>query len=267
MTQKNLSPVLFVPHGGGPLPLLEDPNHRSLITFLKSVSSELVVPDAIIVVTAHWEASVVTVSSSTTPDMIYDYQGFPPESYEFKYPAPGSPELAADIVHCCQQGGVKAVLTDRGFDHGTFVPLMLMFPQARIPIVQISLLSNLDPVAHINLGVALQPLRHKNLLFVGSGMSYHNLPAFFQKDQVSHQQSEEFDHWLTQTCCSSETSESQLEALENWQQAPHARRCHPREEHLLPLLVCAGTAAKTHCARRNYSDTLFDKCVSGYIWR
>ena len=263
-------PILFVPHGGGPMPLLGDENHLALTAFMRSLGNELPRPSAIVVVTAHWEEKVATISSSPSPGMLYDYSGFPPESYEFKYPAPGSPKLAQEIAQLLQAKGIESRLDPtRNYDHGTFVPLMLMYPQADIPVVQLSLLNNFDPEAHIAMGEALAPLHSQEVLILGSGMSFHNMRAFFTVNHTTRGRSESFDSWLTETLTNTGLSrDEQLERLVNWQEAPEARFCHPREEHLLPLLVCygAGSASSTRAAKI-FETFLFDTKISAFLWR
>lgn len=265
-----LMPVLFVPHGGGPMPLLGEPNHRQLIHFLKSVSADLPLPKAILVVTAHWEASSVRLSSHSAPEMLYDYYGFPPESYEFQYPAPGYPELAQTISSHLESVGIDSRLDGvRGFDHGCFVPLMLMYPQAEVPVVQMSLISGLDPEMHLKLGEALAFLRAQGVLIVGSGMSFHNMQAFFSKQASTPARSERFDEWLTETLTAPELSvQERKKRMKNWQDAPEARFCHPREEHLLPLHVCLGAGSvESAVADKVFSGWLFDTKISAFIWR
>ena len=148
--------VLAVPHGGGPMPILGDPAHDPLITFLRTVASTIGRPKAIVVVSAHWETTGPSITAAQAPGLIYDYGGFPPEAYELAYPAPGAPELAAEIGELLQAGGFDPMLrTDRGFDHGVFVPLLLMYPDAQIPVVQLSMLAGLDPIAHLQMGQSI----------------------------------------------------------------------------------------------------------------
>jgi len=262
-------PVLFVPHGGGPMPLLGDENHRVLTEFMRSVGKELPRPKAIVVITAHWEEDIVTVSSSPSPGMLYDYHGFPPEAYQFKYPAPGSPKLAQDIAELLKDKGIESRLdSKRSYDHGTFVPLMLMYPLADIPVVQISLLSNFDPSAHIAVGEALAPLHSQGVLILGSGMSFHNMQAFFKFNQSTRSRSESFDIWLTETLTDENISrDEQTTRLTHWQEAPEARFCHPREEHLLPLLVCygAGSVNSAHAVKM-FDTFLFNTKISAFSW-
>lgn len=264
-----LMPVLFVPHGGGPMPLLHEPNHRDLSHFLTSVTDGLPRPTAILLVTAHWEEDVATLSSAAAPGMLYDYYGFPPESYRLRYPAPGNPELAAQIAELLAAAGIASRLdVKRDFDHGTFVPLMLMYPQADIPVVQLSLLSNLNPLAHIAIGRALAPLREQGVLIVGSGMSFHNMQAFFSGDPSVLDKSGQFDTWLTDTLTHhSRSVDEQSQRLTGWAQAPEARFCHPREEHLLPLHVCFGAGVvASGKAVKIFNGLLFNTRISGFLW-
>lgn len=266
----SLMPVVFVPHGGGPMPLLGDENHRELTHFMQSLAAGWPRPAAMVVITAHWEEEVASITYSPAPDMMYDYYGFPPESYEFKYPAPGNQPLAKKIQQLLQDHSIDARLDNhRAFDHGTFVPLMLMYPAADIPVVQLSLLSSLDPAAHIAIGKALAPLREQGVLIVGSGMSFHNMRAFFSNDPSVKGKSEIFDAWLTETLTEPHLTNPEREArLRDWSSAPQARFCHPREEHLLPLLVCWGAANQgSPAAEQNFSGALFNTAISGYLWR
>lgn len=263
---KSLSPVLFIPHGGGPLPLLGDPAHQQLVSFLRSISSRIATPSAICVISAHWEASLATITSGMMPSLIHDYYGFPEEAYNIQYPAPGSPKLANRIFAALQQNHILARLDEqRGFDHGLFVPLKLMFPTASIPCVQLSLLSNLDPAAHIEIGKALRPLRRENVLFIGSGFSFHNLPAFFSNTNGQDEQNAAFEAWLIDCCTQPTASFSERASrLIDWQGAPAARYCHPREEHLMPLHVCA--ALSDTAAELVFSGEVLGKKTCGFIW-
>lgn len=264
-----LMPVLFVPHGGGPMPLLGEPNHRELTAFMRSISAELPRPKAIVVITAHWEESQVSISSSAAPGMLYDYYGFPPESYAFKYPVAGDPVLAQHMADLLAANGIESRLDSRrDLDHGSFVPLMLMYPQADIPVVQLSLLKSLNPAAHIALGRALAPLREQGVLILGSGMSFHNMNAFFSGNASTPARSERFDDWLTETLTLGELNQSERdERLVQWKQAPEALFCHPREEHLLPLHVCFGAASvASPAAQKVFSGFLFNTKISAFLW-
>jgi aromatic ring-opening dioxygenase catalytic subunit (LigB family) len=265
-----LMPVIYVPHGGGPLPLLGEESHRELIDFLKNVAAQLPRPKSILVISAHWEERIAHVSAAAAPAMIYDYQGFPPASYQYQYPAPGKLALADKVVDLLREQGIEAALdSTRGFDHGTFVPLMLMYPQADIPVVQLSLLKSLDPVAHIALGKAIAPLREQGVLIVGSGMSFHNMRAFFSDEPEVNGKSKKFDDWLSETLTHDDLSiHAQQTRLEQWRNAPEAHFSHPREEHLLPLHVCFGAATSASTkAEKNFSGLLFNTFIAGFIWR
>jgi aromatic ring-opening dioxygenase catalytic subunit (LigB family) len=264
----SLMPVVFLPHGGGPMPLLGDANHRELITFLKGLSGQLPTPEAILLITAHWEEPVASISSAAAPGMLYDYYGFPPESYEFQYPAPGSPELATRVEALLQQQGIDAHLDERrDYDHGTFVPLMLTYPEAQIPVVQLSLIHSLNPAAHIELGKALAPLREEGVLILGSGMSFHNMRAFFSGDPAVTSRSEIFDNWLEQTLTRPSIAEIEQQLIA-WETAPEARFSHPREEHLLPLLVCFGAASERPApVEKVFSGLFLGARISSFMWR
>ena len=177
--------VLFISHGGGPLPLLGDPGHREMVSTLQSLANTLPKPDAILVISAHWEASRPTVTSSAQPGIVYDYGGFPPEAYQIQYPSPGAPELARQITTALKQAGIEAGSdANRPYDHGLYVPLKLMYPDADIPSIQLSLIEGLDPDLHIRIGEALRSVTtslpaDKRLLVIGSGFSFHNIRAFF----------------------------------------------------------------------------------------
>jgi aromatic ring-opening dioxygenase catalytic subunit (LigB family) len=269
MAGETVSPVLYIPHGGGPLPLLGDPGHKGLADFLKNIVTQISKPASILIISAHWEEKFPTLTSGSHPELIYDYSGFPEESYHIQYNAPGDPQLAQDLLDLIQAAGGQAKLDDRrGFDHGMFVPLKLMYPDAQIPCVQLSLIKGLDPASHIALGKSLSAIRSKNVLIVGSGLSFHNLRAFFSPAVGSGVESEAFDQWLTETCTSPNLSaEEREQRLIDWEQAPHARFCHPREEHLLPLQVCYGAAcAESPRAEVVFNQELMGRRVSGFIW-
>ncbi len=239
--------VLFISHGGGPLPLLGNPGHREMVDRLKDIAGKLRKPSAILVISAHWEESVPTITSGAKPPLIYDYSGFPPESYEIQYSCPGEPALAGQVHEALQKAGISSRLDNqRGFDHGVFVPLKLMYPAADIPCVQLSLIRNLDASTHLAIGRALQGLDYDNLLVIGSGFSFHNMRAFFAPNTAEIEaRNRAFEDWLEQTCCDAGMEEAERsERLLHWDRAPHARFCHPREEHLLPLHVCYGLANK-----------------------
>ncbi len=261
--------ALYIPHGGGPLPLLGDARHVHMVSFLQNIVTTFPKPAAIIMVSAHWESAVPSITSGAQPQLIYDYSGFPSESYEFRYDAPGDPDLANEVAALItSHGGSYRLDNKRGFDHGLFIPLSLMYPAADIPCIQISLLNNLDPEQHIQLGQQLAALGNKNILFIGSGMSYHNMRGFFTADAQGTHDSLAFDAWLTDTCANPSLSVDEREQrLINWEKAPAARSCHPREEHLLPLHVCFGFAREhAPTARSVFNNEIMGKRASAYMW-
>jgi 4,5-DOPA dioxygenase extradiol len=267
MSQNPLSPVLFLSHGGGPMPLLGDASHQKLIQFTQEITQTFTKPSAILVISAHWEESQPTITSAAFPSLIYDYNGFPKESYKIKYPASGAPELANKVFNLLNSAGIAAKLDNqRGFDHGVFVPLKLMYPQADIPCVQLSLVSSLQPQQHIQIGKALASLRTENVLIIGSGFTFHNMRAFFAAaTKESQAMNASFEQWLVDTCSSTQCTEADREQkLIHWEIAPAARYCHPREEHLLPLLVCYGFAGAA--AKKVFEFEILGKMSSAYIW-
>jgi len=261
------SSVVYLSHGGGPLPLLGDTSHQNMIDVIRKLTPTLIKPSAILVISAHWEETKPTITSAALPSLIYDYYGFAKEAYEIKYPALGAPELAKKIFNLLGNAGISAELDElRGFDHGLFVPLKLMYPKANIPCVQLSLISSLQPEAHIQMGKALAALRTENVLIIGSGFSFHNINAFFAAStQQSQAMNQSFEQWLIETCSNGQFTEQERERrLIDWQSAPAASYCHPRAEHLLPLHVCygvAGTAAETV-----FEFEVMGKMVSAYVW-
>ncbi len=264
------SSIIYLPHGGGPLPLFNDAEHHALIQFLSSISQQLIQPKAILVISAHWEEEITTVSGAAAPDMLYDYYGFPEESYQVTYPAPGSPQLASQVADMLKQHGIKvAIDANRGFDHATFVPLKLMYPEARLPVVQLSLTKHMDPEVHINVGQAIANLAQEGILIIGSGLSFHNMHAFMTEEQNALQKSQQFDHWLNDALLNKQTSwQEKQQSLINWEHAPQAKFCHPREEHLLPLHVCFGAAKKNKLiSEQVFNDTLFGCKISGFLWQ
>jgi len=264
----SLAGVLYLSHGGGPMPLLGDPGHKNLLDFLKIVTPMLGKPSAILVVSAHWEARVPTITSGPMPALVYDYYGFPKESYQIRYPAAGNPVLAEKVFNLLASHGIAAKLDgQRGFDHGLFVPLKVMYPEADIPCVQLSLVDDLQPEGHIRIGKAIAGLRKENVLIIGSGFSFHNLRAFFDPPTAETQAlNQAFEGWLIDTCSNRQLTEAERERrLVDWQQAPAARYCHPREEHLLPLHVCYG-AAQT-AAGRVFEFSVLGKMASAYLWQ
>lgn len=261
-------PTWFIPHGGGPCFFMDwnPPDAwQNMGDFLKAVASTLPrTPKAIVMVSAHWLEPHFAVTSSAQPELTYDYYGFPPHTYELKYPARGAPELADQIVKTLTAAGMaSATNPQRGFDHGMFIPLKLIFPQADIPVVQLSLHNSLNPTQHLEAGRALQALRNQNVLIIGSGMSFHNMRAYgnSQFGPVS----DTFDEWLTQAV--EANPEDRYRLLSNWDQAPGARDCHPphAEEHLIPLMTIAG-AAGMDTGYKVFSDRVMETTLSAFTF-
>ncbi|MCB1836338.1 MAG: dioxygenase [Alcanivoracaceae bacterium] len=260
--------ILYLSHGGGPLPLLGDAGHREMVSALNNVAAQIQTPSAILVISAHWEEERPTVTSGASPALVYDYYGFPEESYHIQYPCAGAPAFAQRVHEALKSAGFDAQQDDeRGFDHGLFVPLKIMYPDADIPCIQLSLLSSLDAEQHIQLGEALRSLQEENLLVIGSGFSFHNMRAFFaeETDEI-RAMNEGFDAWLNDTCLNAELSEAaRRQRLVEWDTAPHARYCHPREEHLLPLQVCYGLAQRP--ASTAFHCRILGKQASMFLWQ
>lgn len=238
-------PTFFVPHGAGPCFFMDwDPadTWNAMGTWLRGLEAQAGArPRALLVVSAHWEAPVFTVTAARDPGLIYDYGGFPESTYRITWPAPGSPGLARQVRDLLGSNGIAQADDDhRGLDHGVFIPMKLAFPQADIPVVQLSLRQGLDPTEHLAMGQTLAPLRDEGVLIIGSGMSYHNMRRFRLRGGPVDPDSVAFDGWLSETV--SLPADDRTTRLASWADAPGARASHPREEHLLPLHVVAGAA-------------------------
>lgn len=263
---QNKAQIVYFSHGGGPLPLLGNKSHKAMIEFMKHIPSQLNTPEAIIVISAHWEERIATLLGAQAPELFYDYYGFPDEAYEIKYPAPGNPELADRIARILKKNNIQAQIdTQRGFDHGMFIPLALMYPKANIPTTQISLIRGLDSQAHIELGDGLRELMSENILVIGSGFSFHNMGAFSMSgENIQDRANDNFQNWLIDVCVNSLSQDERNKNLISWQKAPSAKYCHPREEHLLPLHVCVGMANKP--AKLVFDDYILGKRAVAFLW-
>jgi aromatic ring-opening dioxygenase catalytic subunit (LigB family) len=241
---------------------MDDPQGiwTGMAEFLRAIPATLPKPPtAILIVSGHWETQGFAVTGSKQPPLLFDYYGFPPHTYQLRYDAPGSPDLAAAVAERLSAGGfMTAIDADRGYDHGVFVPLKVAFPEAHIPVIELSLDRSLDASLHLALGAALAPLRAQNVLVIGAGMSVHNLRAL--GDPRMTQPGTEFDTWLTAAACADAPRRNL--ALSRWQEAPHARLCHPRPEHLLPLMVAAGAAQSA--GRRVFHEMILGTPISGF---
>jgi aromatic ring-opening dioxygenase catalytic subunit (LigB family) len=259
-------PTYFIPHGGGPCFFMEwNPRDAwdAMAAFLRGIAATLPErPKAIVLVSAHWQETGFVVTAAENPGLIYDYYGFPPHTYQLQYPAPGSPTLAERLVKLLAAAGLPAGKhATRGFDHGMFIPLLLMFPAADIPVVQLSLATSMDPALHLQAGRAIAALREEGVLVVGSGMSFHNMRAYGDPRYIPV--AEEFDGWLRATLEAPPADRDA--ALAEWVQAPSGRLSHPPrgEEHLLPLMVAAGAAGED-LGRCVYRDRVMETALSGY---
>jgi len=257
-------PAFFIPHGGGPCFFMDwhpkgvwDGMAEYLRCFADGLQDDI---KAIMVISAHWEEDIIKVTGNARPELIYDYYGFPPHTYELEWPARGNPDIARQLASALNDGGIECQIDEqRGFDHGVFIPLRLGFPDAHIQTIQISLNASLSPEMHLEIGKLLKPFRDQGILIIGSGMSFHDVGALMGRKDISG--SEEFDSWLSETVLMA--SDGREDRLLNWSSAPYARHCHPREEHLIPLHVVAGAATGGE-GRVDYSETVLGAKISAY---
>jgi aromatic ring-opening dioxygenase catalytic subunit (LigB family) len=263
-------PAIFLPHGGGPCFFMDwtwgpaDTWHKTQ-RFLEGIAASLPEhPRAMVVISGHWEEAAFTAGAAPGPRMIYDYSGFPAHTYNLTWPALGNPGLAQRVARRLREAGLASDLSaDRGYDHGVFVPLKVAFPNAEIPVVTLSLASgpdgSFDPAMHVAAGRALASLRDEGVLIVGSGMSFHNLGAYFRPETL--EASRAFDTWLTETVESPAAERDPR--LADWRSAPYARFSHPREEHLAPLFVVTGAGGDAP-GKRVFNDEPMGAAISAY---
>lgn len=269
MTTSSRLPTLYIPHGGGPcffmepMPGLPPDTWDAMAAFLRGIPSSVGArPKAALVISAHWECDEPTVLASEKYSLLYDYYGFPEHTYRLTYPAHGDTALGSRVQALLAKAGITPQTEhERGLDHGVFIPFKLIYPDADMPIVQLSLRHDLDPAKHLAIGRALAPLRDEGVLIVGSGLSYHNLRDFFSSNAAANQASAQFDAWLGNAISAAPDERERL--LMQWKAAPGAQACHPRSEHLLPLMVVAG-AAGADAGHLNYREQLMGKMVSAY---
>ena len=252
-------PAIYLPHGGGPCFFMDwDPPHMwdPMAEYLRALPALIgQKPKAIVVISAHWEAPEFTIQTGLTPPLYFDYGGFPPHTYELTWPAQNSEPLIARVSELIKSTGIRLNTdSERGYDHGVFIPLKVAFPDNDVPVLQISLKTGLDPEAHLALGRALPPLRDEGVLLIGSGISFHHMRHFFQPIEGGRNGSHAFDDWLQATIKA--PREAREMALQNWGQAPFARACHPREEHLIPLMIMAGAAGDSRGSIPYHQDSL-----------
>lgn len=263
---KMRQPSLFIPHGGGPCFFLNPdgscpPAWQRMRDFLAMILPSLPEPPrAILIVSGHWEEADFTVHTGEQPDLLFDYYGFPEHTYRLRWDAPGAPAVARRAKGLLEEArfavGENAA---RGWDHGVFVPLKVAVPDADIPTMQLSLRTDLDPEAHIRAGAALAPLRDEGVLIVGSGMSFHNMRTL---GRDVREQADRFDDALTAAVTDPDPARRRAR-IADWATLPQARFAHPREEHLLPLMVALGAGGDdpaTHVLR----DQVIGWTVSAY---
>jgi len=250
-------PSYFLSHGGGPWPFMKDEygaRHALLGASLGDLPRQIGLrPTAVLVVTAHWEGPDFLISANLQPGMMYDYSGFPAHTYAVRYGAPGAPALATRVKALLNDAGQAASLDhQRGFDHGTFTLMASIYPDASVPVLQLSLKHGYDPLTHVAVGRALAPLRSEGVLIIGSGLSYHNLRQFGPAGRIA---SHQFDAWLQSTL--QLPPAARIAQVLAWDQAPAARLAHPREDHLLPLMVALGAAENELAACIYHEDDFF----------
>ena len=261
-----MQPTFFINHGGGPCFFLDPGPMRDtwseLEEYLHGFTATLdEQPRAVLVISGHWEEARPTVNAGAAPPLLFDYGGFPEHTYQLTWPAPGDPQLATRVRDLLGHAGIDSGSDERrGWDHGVFVPLKVMFPEADIPTVQLSLKRGLYPEAHLAIGHALAPLREEGVLIVGSGQSYHNMRGFIGGGGRVDPEAEAFDAWLREAMADGNTRDHSLIA---WEQAPGARQAQPREDHLLPLMVAAG-AASGEPGQTAFHGHALGKPISGF---
>ncbi|WP_176083948.1 class III extradiol ring-cleavage dioxygenase [Martelella sp. HB161492] len=269
-------PVYFIPHGGGPWPFMEnlsgvlrdDDPWKPLEVFLRGMDKEIGRrPKAVLVISAHWpNVPKLTVSTAAHPGMYFDYGGFPAHTYQLKYPAPGAPAIAEHVRDVLKAKGIETETNDsRGYDHGVFIPFMLIYPKADVPIIMMSLDPDLSAETHFRIGQALESLRDEDILIVGSGLSYHNMRMFFRRNGEHEAQSARFDDWLADAVSIADP-EARLAKLATWTDNPDAIASHfPEHDHLVPVFAAAGAAGsdtgvpvlKTDFLNKRYSAYRF----------
>jgi 4,5-DOPA dioxygenase extradiol len=247
-------PSLFVSHGAPTLAVEDSPARR----FLLGLGAKLPRPRAIVVVSAHHDTAVTEITAGAVPETIHDFGGFPQALYELRYPAPGDPQLADDLVGMLHASGIEARANPkRGLDHGAWVPLMLIYAEADIPVVQVSINMSRSPRYHFELGQSLSSLRQDNVLVIGSGSATHNLREFFTGD-YSHDTAPpiwvtDFADWLA-----ARVEEGQIASVLNAvEEGPHGQRNHPTMDHIHPLFVACGAAGDSGPGSRVHHSTTY----------
>lgn len=257
-------PSLFVSHGS-PMTAIQPSPARD---FFLGVAKDLPRPKAILVATAHFESEAPLLSADEKPQMIYDFGGFPKPLFEIVYPAPGAPELALRATQLLRDTGYKAhAVVNRGFDHGTWVPLSLMYPGADIPVVQISVQPELGSAHHVDLGRALAPLREEGVMIVGSGSLTHNLWELSRSGRDMNAPVRDWVRDFTEWVADKVESGAVEDIADYRARAPFARENHPRDEHFLPLpfAMGAGVGAKGKRIHASYDYGLL--AMDAYLFQ
>jgi aromatic ring-opening dioxygenase catalytic subunit (LigB family) len=255
-------PSFFIPHGGGPCFFMDDPRGvwTGMAKFLRALPGTLPhPPKAIIVVSGHWETGGFAFTGAASPSLVYDYYGFPPETYALRYDVLGAPDLARRAAALLHAAGLAVHVDEgRGLDHGVFVPMKVAFPEADIPMIEMSVDRSFDPALHVAAGRALAALGDEGVLILGSGMSFHNMRAY--GDPRATAPSQAFDRWLAEAV--EQPASLRAESLAASAAAPGGRFAHPREEHLLPLMVAAG--ASDAPGERIYNELVLGTAISAF---
>ncbi len=245
----NRQPAIFVSHGSPTLPL----ERSAAVDFLRQLGPMLGRPEAILMVSAHWDTDRPAVSTAEKPETIYDFYGFPPELYRLRYPAPGAPRLAERAAALLEAGGLRTDFDPaRGLDHGAWTPLFHMYPKADIPVTQLSIQWQQGPAHHVRLGEALRPLRDEGVLIFASGGATHNLRELSRQrgNPVAQPWTVEFNEWLADAL-----SARRMDDLVAYRErAPHAVRNHPTDDHLIPLFVALGAGDPGGATQRLHSS-------------
>jgi len=255
-------PVVFISHGA-PDALLKAPD---AVACWREIGRQLKSLAAILVISAHWQARQPTASLSGAPETIHDFSGFAPSLHRIQYPAPGAPVLAERAVSLLSNAGIAADLhPSRGLDHGAWVPLSAMYPQANVPVTQLSLIRNSSAAQHVALGQALAPLREEGVLIVSTGAITHNfdwLDWQAQSDQAPVPQAAAFTDWVAERLAAHDAT-----GLLNYRSAPHGAEAHPTEEHFLPLFVALGAARDDAPLRYQPRFAYGGLAMDAYVWQ
>ncbi len=253
-------PSLFISHGAPNLPLAPSPARE----FLRHLGHSLPRPQAILVISAHWQARVLSLSSRPQQYAVHDFGGFPEALYRLRYEPPGAPDLAVQVAGLLEAAGFSSRLEpQQGLDHGAWVPLLLAYPEAEVPVLQLSLQRGGDPAWHEALGQAIAPLRHQGVLILASGSVTHNLAELSLAPSPPPTWARQFSDWLTATI-----EHGDRPALRHYRQlAPAAYRSHPTEEHLLPLFVALGAGGpEAQSLTLHDSYTYHSLSMAAYAW-